>query len=538
MFATLSISYKFLMNHNKTPLQIEKSLSVARMRGNGNRLATALADESFPQSDKVTKSQLADFEEQIEGKVVFPWSDGYERDRKDFNDVYPAYPLAIVYVSCYQDIQLCLRFSTENKIWAVCRSGGHSLAGYSVCDGIIIDMSEMQSVHIDAKNKIAIIDSGTTWGRIYKKVEFYNLHIPGGGCPTVAIAGFMQGGGYSLTSRNFGINCDTVLEVTVMLADGKIVVANSDQNQDLYWDVRGGTGNNFGVLLTVKYQLFELKNMFGKQISWSFQDSPDNAALALYTIQEIFLKGDQYPNLGIETIIATDFSNPYNWIKKVYFCGGWIGAGEDFDKAVAPLLAIPGAQVNLSEEGPYSKINNDLLEGVPDLPMDVKAYSRSAYIEKLLSLDDWKNILNYFKNNAPNQYTMVDLEGYGGKINTLPEGTNAFIHRNVTMDFYCDGFFNEETNDQHKNEEFIDSFYKFMETYTNSHSYQNYPYRNQSDFRWAYFGNYYNQLCEIKKRYDPHNFFHYQQSIGEPFTGEKAKEQKIIFTQNNPIKYE
>lgn len=515
------------MLYTKTREQIEKLKSVGRLRKQHTKLA-------YPRKHTIRNAQLAEFELQIRGKVVYPWSKGYNQDRVDFNNVYPVYPKMIVYPICLEDIRKTLVFAQEQKYWMVVRSGGHSLAGFSVCDGIVLDMSSFKSIVINPADKTALIECGCTFGDIYPRVESYGLHLPGGGCPTVAIAGFMQGGGYSLTSRNFGINCDCVLEITVMLADGQIVVANKSQNKDLFWAMRGGTGNNFGILLSVKYQLFPLKDIYGMQITWNIDTNFDNAALALYTIQEKYLKGYSYPNLGIETVLTSDPKGKY---KNVYFCGAWIGEKEAMDIALQPLLDIPGAVITINEKGPYSKINNDLLESCPVLPDDVKAYSQSVYIEKSLTVNDWKNILKFFQ-TAPNKYTMVDMEGYGGKIGTIDPSECAFIHRKVTMDFFCDAFFDAKTNDQKKNEEWLAAFMDFMKKYGNGHSYQNYPNRKATNYKWEYWGEYYNLLVLIKNKYDKNNFFHYMQSIGKPIGTRYEKKQILLFDTNTPIKYE
>ena len=512
------------MKYRKSALQIEKYHSVKWLRSNDSKA-------SFPKRFKVKRADLADAEEKIKGKVVYPWTKGYDDDRADFNNVYEAAPLMIVYVACNEDVRITLAFATENKIELVIRAGGHSLADYSVCDGIILDVSVLNNIYVDNITKTALIESGCTFEKIFPALEHYNLHVPGGGCPTVAIAGFMQGGGYGLTSRAFGMNCDCVIEVTVMLANGQIVVANKDKNRDLLWAVCGGTGGNFGVLLSVKYQLVSLGEMMGLKAKWVIDKIPDNAALALYTIQEKYLKEKAYPNLGIETVLTTDSDG----LLKVMFCASWIGTQAAFEKALEPLKKIAGAAFGKLVKGKYSHVNTAVLDGTPNLPDNVKAYSRSLYIERSLSVSEWKNILTYFL-TAPNKYTMVDMECYGGKIDEVKEGANAFIHRNVKMDFFCDAFFNKETNDQKKNEEWLEAFYKFLAPYSNGQSYQNYPNRKQKDFRQAYWGKYYNQLVAIKKKYDPLNFFNYQQSIGpDPIAD---KDQKIIFKKSNPIKYE
>ena len=132
---------------------------------------------------------------------------------------------------------------------------------------------------------------------------------------------------------------------------------------------------------------------------------------------------------------------------------------------------------------------------------------------------------------------MLDLEGYGGVINQYPVEQSSFIHRSALLDFYAIAFFDKVTNDQEANRLWIISLYQFMEQYTNTHSYQNYPNRDQTGFQWAYWGEYYNQLVAIKNKYDPNNFFNYPQSIGQPLSAELNAKQKMLFD-NTPIKYE
>jgi FAD/FMN-containing dehydrogenase len=522
------------MRYRYTPLQIEKIKTISWLKSLGDIYSAesaALAKYNL----KITN--IIDLETAITGKIVYPWSVDYNNDRRDFNDVYPAYPIMIIYVANYEDIRASLEFARETDIMCAIRSGGHSLAGYSVCDGIVIDISALKSVYVDVGARFAVVEAGNTFGDLNPKFEGYGLHLPGGGCPTVSVAGYMQGGGYGLTSRTFGINSDCVLEITVMLADGKIVVANESQNTDLFWAVRGGTGGNFGVLLQIKYKLFELGLMWGLRITWDFEEDCTNGAKALYLIQEKYLKGDNYLNMGIETVLCTEIDNEgKNLGRKVYFGAGFIGTELELDDAIASLLEIPGATITLKKQGKYSEVNSWVLEGIPNVPMDVKAYSRSIYIAKSLSVADYINIMTYFK-TSPNDYTMVDMEGYGGVINQYPLGKSAFIHRDVTMDFFCDAFFDEATHDQKQNEEWINAFFDFMAQYGNGHSYQNYPNRDQENFKWAYWGPYYNQLVVIKQKYDPNNFFHYQQSIGITLENDPDQKQIMLFNPS-PIQYE
>jgi FAD/FMN-containing dehydrogenase len=388
----------------------------------------------------------------------------------------------------------------------------------------------MKTVFVAPESSTAYIGPGANFGDIFPIIEQYNLHIPTGDCPTVCISGFMMGGGYGMTSRAYGMNCDCVLQVAVMLADGKIVIANASRNEDLYWAICGGTGGNFGVLLQVGFQAFPLDIIYGVQIRWPIEADPVTAAKVLHTIQEQYLQDNVYSQLGIETILSSNDSG----VKTIFFCATWIGDEQAFKTALQPLLSINGYTMK-SYQGKYSYVNNLVLDGTPDVPDDIMAYSRSAYISRSLSQADWYNIAQYFYNTAPNQYTMIDMEAYGGKINQIAEGTNAFIHRNKKVDFFVDAFFDVKTNDRKQNEEWTKALFKFMDQYTDGESYQNYPNRDQEDFREAYWGRYYNQLVLIKQKYDPGNFFNYQQSIGPDLINDPKQ---VILFQPSPIVYE
>ncbi len=515
------------MRFHRTPLQIQKEKTIAWLKDSESKT-------TIPSSLDINRKQMATLEEVIQGRIVWPWTPGYDTDKRDFNNVYPADPVVIIYVANYEDVRLILEFATEVDLPTTIRSGGHSLTDYSVCDGIVIDISGLKSVNVDTVNQTAWVEAGNTFADLNPKLEFYGMHLPGGGCPTVSVAGFMQGGGYGLTSRNFGIQSDIVLEFTMMLADGSLVIANADQNSDLFWAVRGGTGGNFGVLLNITYKIFPLGEIWGLQLAWDFETDTTNAAGALVAIQDNYLSGFNHPELGIEILVYTDIATDNH--KKVVFAAGFIGSETELDAAIAPLMAVPGATRKLKKQGKYSEVNNWVLEGIPDVPHDVKFYGRSAYVARSLTVEDYADILTQFK-TAPNDYAMIDLEGYGGVINQYPVENSAFIHRDVLMDFYTILFFDNASNDQEQNREWMIQFYAFLEQYTNGHSYQNYPNRDQTNFQWAYWGPYYNQLVSIKQKYDPNNFFHYPQSIGVPVPAEYENKQIMLFD-NTAIVYE
>jgi FAD binding domain/Berberine and berberine like len=511
------------MSHRYTPLQLDKKRSMQWLQSTDS-------NSSIPTEFPLSKQMMASMESVITGKIVFPWSPGYEQDRQEFDDLYPTYPVVIVYAVSFADVRECLKLAHDAGMEVAIRSSGHSLACFSVCSGMVIDLSEMNNVTVDHVARTIEIEPGANFSKIYPAVEPYGLHMPTGDCPTVCPAGFIMGGGYGMTTRMFGMGCDNAIELTVMLADGRIAVANKDQNPDLFWAIRGGTGGNFGVLLKTKFILHTLGDIMGVQIRWPIEANPARSANILYAIQENYLSPGVLPQMGIQTILSSDD----NAVKTLFFCATWIGDEPSFTKALEPLLSISGFTIK-KFQGKYSDVNNQVLDGTPDIPDDIMGFARSRYIDRSLAESEWLNIVQYFIKNAPNQYTMIDMEAYGGNVSNIPENSCAFIHRNVKVDFFTEAFFDQKTNDRAKNEAWTNGLFEFMKPYASNRSYQNYPYRGQEDYRNAYWGNYYNQLVLIKKKYDPENFFKYQQSIGPDLIDNTAQ---IHLFKPSPITYE
>lgn len=489
--------------HKRTRQQTERRLRIASLK-----TALRLIDHPLGAKD------LADLTSKVYGTVLLPTDPTYDHLRQLTNQAFQDFPQAIVYCAVINDVRECLKFAQDHKLWVVARSGGHSTAGYSVNSGLLIDMSKFCYATVDVKNKRVVVGAGTPFGYLNRVLHEYGLHVPTGACPDVCVAGYMQGGGYGFTSREFGMNCDNVESAQLMLADGRVVTASATQNPDLFWAIRGGTGGNFGILLEVTYRLYEVGKLWGLWLRWPIEQ----AAAVLAELQKNYMKTGAPAKLGYQAQVCyqSDKNGPENESPKGYIVirGMFNGTEADGMKVLGSLLAIPKAEIQHQAYGSYLDLNDTLCEipnDIPEVPDLAREDKQSVYIPKQLTKTQWQLIIDAFQ-KTPNQYSMIAIEAYGGAINKVAPDASAFMHRDVDMDLFLDVFWMSDEERKTVNR-FLDEFIEVVRPFSDGHSYQNYPRRTMKNYRWEFFGKNFNTLLAIKKKYDPENFFHYQQSI-------------------------
>lgn len=487
------------------------------------------------------------------GKLVGPNDKDYDKDRQLSDPAFQYYPKLIAYCGTEVDVAACLRYARAQNLRFVCRSGGHNTAGYSMIQGgLCIDLSNFTfmipippspSTHI-------FVGPGTQFEHLNKFLSLYDMHVPGGGCGNVCVGGYMQGGGYGFTSREFGMNCDNVTEMRVMLWDGRFndvrtVIANRSTNADLFWAVRGGTGNNFGVVTAVTYKLHHLPGLWGAWLQWPL----DQGVEPLMMLQRNYM-GSGTPTFGYMVLITAQ--GPQNE-PVVMLRAAFDGTESEFDAILQPFLAIGGKSPPgwpLKKYGKYDLINYELLEKPYPIPQNPENKTwgedkQSGYIAKTLQKEDWQAILNYFK-TAPCPYNLICLEPMGGKINETAVLYNAFVHRRAAMDFFVDTFWDMAGNGEQQAKKWLDGFMELVGPRLdlfNGYCYQNYPRAKPvalDGYKQAYWGLKlaYPGLVKAKKKYDPADFFKFPQSIDPNDPGMQAVATPIDQYIDQPITYD
>lgn len=212
-------------------------------------------------------------EPELTGRIVVPESPQYDAARQVFNQYFNRFPSIIVYAGNTQDVVNAIRWARCRNVPVRIRSGGHNYEGLSALNnGMVIDMSNMKSIWSDPKRGIAIVQPGVENNEIYHALGEKGMVVPGGVCPTPAIAGVGLGGGHSMLVRAFGLTLDHLLEVEMVDASGRILYANAHRNADLFWALRGGGGGNFGICTAFCFRTCPIGTVCMADIGWSLDD--------------------------------------------------------------------------------------------------------------------------------------------------------------------------------------------------------------------------------------------------------------------------
>jgi FAD/FMN-containing dehydrogenase len=201
-------------------------------------------------STMVHTDSLEGLAARLRGALILPGDARYEEARQVWNGMFDRRPAAVARVEGTVDVVAVVEFARETGMEHAVRGGGHSSAGFSTVDGgIVLDLSRMRGVWVDARAKTARAQAGALWGDVDRETQQHGLAVPGGQISHTGIAGLTLGGGIGWLSRRHGLTADNLLSVDLVTADGRLVTASEQEHPELFWGLRGGSGN-FGVVVS------------------------------------------------------------------------------------------------------------------------------------------------------------------------------------------------------------------------------------------------------------------------------------------------
>jgi FAD/FMN-containing dehydrogenase len=201
------------------------------------------------------------------GTIITPGDTGYDAARSLWNATADGYPALIARCHSTADVVAAVNLARTAGVPLAIRAGGHSLPGLSTCDGgVIIDLSALRGVSVDAKRRVATVEPGATWAGFDAATAAHGLASTGGLISTTGVAGLTLGGGIGWLQRKYGLACDNLRAAQIVTADGDVIEAD----EDLLWGLRGG-GGNFGVVTRFEFGLHPVPVILGGVLAFPFE---------------------------------------------------------------------------------------------------------------------------------------------------------------------------------------------------------------------------------------------------------------------------
>jgi FAD/FMN-containing dehydrogenase len=457
----------------------------------------------------LTGSVVEGFGSRLRGELLRPGDAGYEEARLLWNGLIDKRPALIARCAGVGDVVDSVNFARENDLLVAVRGGGHNVAGNAACDGgLVIDLSPMKGVRVDPERGTARAEAGATLGDIDRETQVFGLATPLGVVTETGIAGLTLGGGLGWLRRKYGTSSDNLVSVDVVTADGRFLTASEEENEDLFWGIRGG-GGNFGVVTSFEYRLHPV----GPEVTFCFVLYPgDRAREVLQSCGEYVTEApEEVSPLGVLGRVPHDEIFPERWHGEQYVAllAMHPGEAEEGERVLWPLRELGAPIVDLSARMPYTEAQAVLDEDYPD---GWRYYWKSVNVDGL-SDEVIEGLVNHAE-AAPSGHSTIDVWYQGGAMGRVGAAETAFGDRSVPYLLGIEANW-EEPRDDEANVAWARNCVADMRRFSSGGMYLNFPgFLEEGDqlLRGAY-GENYERLVDLKNRYDPTNLFRLNQNI-------------------------
>lgn len=445
----------------------------------------------------LTSEIIDSLQQSIAGKILQPFDKAYEEARKIWNGMIDRRPSLIVQCINSHDVIECVKFAKHHDLVVAVRGGGHNVAGNAVCDdGIMIDLSQMKKVVVDPIHKTASTEMGATWAEFDQATQEFGLATTGGVISTTGVAGLTLGGGVGWLVRHFGMSCDNVISAEVVTADGELIQASEVENADLLWGLKGG-GGNFGIVTSLTFRLHPVGSVLGGMILHPIEDA--KKVIRFFTE---FMK-----TAPDELTLYAGILHTPDGMQVVGMVGCYSGSISTGEEVLKPLRQFGSPIADLFQPQPYVQLQK-MLEG--PFPHGNRYYWKSGFL-KDVSDDAIETIVTHSK-SITSPISVVLLEFYGGAATRISPDATAFRHRQEEFDLVIiSNWSNPSEDEQHI--AWTRNFWNAMEPFSSNTVYMNaLGVEGEQRVREAY-GQNYDRLIELKRKYDPQNIFCMNQNI-------------------------
>lgn len=441
---------------------------------------------------------VEEFKSSFRGYLLRPGDSGYDEARKIWNGMFDRRPALIARCAGAADVINAVNFARDTGLQVAVRGGGHSFPGHSVCEGgIVIDLSPMRAIRVDPAARTAWAQPGVKWIEFDQETQAFGLATTGGTVSDTGIAGLTLGGGLGWLSGKYGLTIDNLISADVVAADGRLLTASASQNQDLFWGLRGGSGN-FGVVTSFEYQLHAVgPNVLGGMVIYP-----------LHKIKEVLRFYRDFSKEAPDDLTTyAGILNPPNGDTVVALICCYCGPLDKGEEIIRPLRSLGSPVQDML--GPTAYVAHQRMFD-PAFPAGSYYYTKATFLADLVD-----SAIEVFAEHAatkPSTLSGVLIQTVCGAASRAAPDAMAFAHRAFP---YAPVIVSQWTNpvEAERNIAWARSFSQALQPFAPEAAYVNDLGHDDEDRVRVAYGRNYERLAVLKKKYDPGNLFRLNPNI-------------------------
>lgn len=451
---------------------------------------------------------IGQFRQGLRGRLITRSDSDYDEARALYNAMIDKRPLLIAKCVDTADIIAAVNFGRQHDLLIAIRGGGHNGPGLASCDdGLVIDLSMMKGVRVDPARAIVRVEPGCTSGDVDHATHVFGLAVPFGIVASTGVAGLTLGGGTGYLTRKHGLTIDNLLEADVVLADGSFVTASKNDYPDLFWALRGG-GGNFGVVTSFLFQAHPVKMVFAGPIFW-------DAAYAreiMRAYRDFLPKAPEELGMfvGLKTVPSMEPFPREAWGKRACaLISSFNGSEADGRKVLAPLLdKLPSPFFNWMGVMPFPA-----MQGMfdPFFPKGLQWYWKGDFVKDLPDEAIDAHITEAAK--APSEISLMHLYPIDGAARRVAKDETPWGARDATFSMVIVAV-DPRPSQAEALKSWGRTYWNAVHKFNPGGGYVNFMDADEGEARVkASYGEHYERLAAIKKKYDPANLFRVNQNI-------------------------
>jgi FAD/FMN-containing dehydrogenase len=454
----------------------------------------------------INEESIQQFQATLRGGLIQPHDGSYDQARQLYNGMIDKRPAFIAQCRDVADVISTINFAHQYNLEVAIRGGGHNGPGLgSVDKGLVIDLSPMHGVRVDPQAGTVRVEGGCTWGEVDHATHAFGMATPSGIVSTTGVGGLTLGGGVGNITRQYGLTIDNLLEVDVVLADGRFLTASAHQNEDLFWAVRGG-GGNFGVVTSFLFKLHPVGTVYGGPLFYEMADS----ARVMRFWHDFIMNAPEDFNayFGFHTVPPAEMFPAQHHLKKmgVVVCcyTGNLSQGEE---TIRPFREVATPAIDFVGPIPFPMLQG-LFDGL--YPPGLQWYWNADFVTSL-SDEAIELHLEHFV-QSPTVHSAMHLYPINGVAHQVGRNDTAWNFRDANFAQVIVGVDPDPTNKEAITN-WSKAYWQALHPYSAGGAYVNMMMEEGQDRVRAAYRDNYDRLAAIKAKYDPTNFFHINQNI-------------------------